>query len=124
MLVYQPKDDKSEYLSYYGYSLANWESLKIDILEAAKESENLFQWVELNQDVPRSLVKKGARGVIVETLKSMHLHKEDGYIIEVFQDGETLDVVSVPVSWVTLLPEKWGQIQDSKVLITETKTKC
>ena len=39
LLVYQPKDDKSEYLSYYGYSLANWESLKNDILEAAEKSE-------------------------------------------------------------------------------------
>ena len=55
----------------------------------------------------------------METLKSIHPQKEDGYIIEVFKDGETLDVVSVPVSWVKLLPEKWGQIQDSKVLIEE-----
>jgi hypothetical protein len=84
-----------------------------------EESENLFQWVQLNRDVPCSLVKKGNRGVIVETLKSIHPQKEDGYIIEVFKDGETLDVVSVPVSWVKLLPEKWGQIQDSKVLIEE-----
>jgi hypothetical protein len=34
---------------------------------------------------------------------------EAGYALEVFREGETVDVVSVPVSWVTLLPEVWGQ---------------
>ena len=34
--------------------------------------------------------------------------QENGYTIEVFRDGETIDVVSVPQSWVTVLPESWG----------------
>ena len=32
-----------------------------------------------------------------------------GYVLEVFEQGETLDVVSVPISWVTLLPDVGGQ---------------
>ena len=34
LLVYQPKDDKSEYLGLAGYSNQNWQTLKRDILNA------------------------------------------------------------------------------------------
>lgn len=39
LLVYQPKDDKSEYLALAGYTLDNWPSLKLDIIEAVKGSD-------------------------------------------------------------------------------------
>jgi hypothetical protein len=34
---------------------------------------------------------------------------EPGYTPEIFQLGETLDVVSVLKSWVRLLPKVWGE---------------
>ena len=68
----------------------------------------LFRWVVLKQDVPSSLVKAGDRAVIVDALPAT-ANQSEGYTLEVFRQGETLDVVSVPVSWVTLLPEVWGQ---------------
>jgi hypothetical protein len=34
---------------------------------------------------------------------------EAGYIVEIFEKGETLDVISVAVSCVTLIPEYWGE---------------
>ncbi|PSF36043.1 DUF4926 domain-containing protein [Aphanothece hegewaldii CCALA 016] len=73
-----------------------------------KQAE-LFQWVELKQDVLDSLVKQGDRGVIVDHLQPTKTQKEAGYTIEVFKNGETLDLISVPISWVTLLPEFWGK---------------
>ncbi len=39
LLVYQPKDDKSEYLADYGYTLQNWQILKQDILESAEGNQ-------------------------------------------------------------------------------------
>ena len=41
LLVYQPKDDKSEYLALAGYTLENWEVLKRDILNAVEGTEVL-----------------------------------------------------------------------------------
>jgi len=72
-------------------------------------TDALFQWVVLKQDVPDSAVKAGDRAVIVDALPATAKQSEPGYTVEVFRQGETLDVVSVPVSWVTLLPEVWGQ---------------
>ncbi|GFE70849.1 DUF4926 domain-containing protein [Chroococcus sp. FPU101] len=71
-----------------------------------KQAE-LFQWVELKQDVPDSVVKKGDRGVIVDHLQPTKKQKEAGYTIEVFKNGETLDVVSVPISWIMPLSKFW-----------------
>jgi hypothetical protein len=68
----------------------------------------LFQWVELNQDIPNTLVKKGDKGVILDHLNPTKNQPEAGYTLEVFKNGETLDVISVPISWVTALPEIWG----------------
>ncbi|MCU0542709.1 MAG: hypothetical protein MUE44_11010 [Oscillatoriaceae cyanobacterium Prado104] len=39
LLVYQPKDDKSEYLALAGYSQENWQILKNDIMEAVGVAE-------------------------------------------------------------------------------------
>lgn len=39
LLVYQSKDDKSRFLADYGYTLANWEILKQDILKAVTNTE-------------------------------------------------------------------------------------
>jgi len=73
------------------------------------ENNNLFQWVILKQDVLDSSVQRGDRGVIVDHLLANKNQPEPGYIVEVFKDGETLDVVSVPTSWVILLDQKWGE---------------
>lgn len=81
-----------------------------------KQAE-LFQWVELKQDVLNSLVRKGDRGVIVDQLSPNSKQKEAGYTIEVFKNGETLDVISVPVSWVTLLPEFWGTTMIDQIIV-------
>lgn len=68
----------------------------------------LFQWVFLKQDVANSPVKAGDRAVVVDQLPATQNQPETGYLLEVFKDGQTLDVVAVPVSWVTPLPEMWG----------------
>lgn len=73
----------------------------------------LFHWVVLLRDVPNSAVKIGDRGVMVDELPFSTMHQEAGYTVEVFQSGETLDVVSVPISWVKVLPEVWGQIENA-----------
>ncbi|WP_363319185.1 DUF6883 domain-containing protein [Microcoleus sp. PH2017_01_SCD_O_A] len=39
LLVYQPKDDKSEYLALAGYNQENWQILKRDIMEAVEGAE-------------------------------------------------------------------------------------
>lgn len=72
-------------------------------------TDALFHWVLLKQDVPNSLVRAGDRAVIVDNLSPTPKQPEPGYILEVFKAGETVDVVSVPVSWVKLLSEVWGQ---------------
>ena len=71
----------------------------------------LFQWVELKQDVPNSPVKAGNKGVVLDHLNPTTTQPEPGYILEVFADAETLDVVSVPISWVNPLPESWGSVE-------------
>lgn len=70
---------------------------------------SLFQWVLFKQDVRDSVVKAGDRGVVVDLLPPNPMQAEIGYTLEVFREGETLDVVSVPASWVKLLPEMWGK---------------
>jgi len=65
----------------------------------------LFQWVELNQDVPNTPVTKGDKGVILDQLNPTKNQPEAGYILEVFKNGETLDVISVPLSWVIPSPQ-------------------
>ncbi|WAL59493.1 hypothetical protein [Thermocoleostomius sinensis] len=59
---------------------------------------DLFQWIVVDQDVPNILVKAGDRGIVVDCLPSNETQPELGYVLEVFKDGETLDVASVPVS--------------------------
>ena len=71
----------------------------------------LFQWVELKRDVPNSSVKVGNKGVVLDHLNPTKTQPEPGYILEVFEDSETLDVVSVPISWVNPLPESWGNVE-------------
>ncbi|MEX0268197.1 DUF4926 domain-containing protein [Leptolyngbyaceae cyanobacterium UHCC 1019] len=78
-------------------------------------TDALFHWVVLNQDVPDSAIKAGDRAVIVDHLSASAKQPEPGYVVEVFEQGETLDVVSVPISWVTLLPEVWGHTESSAI---------
>ena len=77
----------------------------------------LFHWVILNRDVPDSLVKVGDHGVVVDCLPPNQKQSEPGYAIEIFRDGETLDVISVPTSWVTLSSKNL----DKPNVITRTK---
>ncbi len=78
-------------------------------------TDALFHWVVLNQDVLDTVVKAGDRAVIVDRLPATAKQPEPGYVLEVFEQGETLDVVSVPSSWVTLLPEVWGQADGAAI---------
>ncbi|MCU0542708.1 MAG: DUF4926 domain-containing protein [Oscillatoriaceae cyanobacterium Prado104] len=80
----------------------------------------LFQWVKLKQDVPNSPVKKGDKGVVLDYLPPTKKQPESGYTLEIFKNGETLDVISVPISWATPLPEFWG---DSPYRATEIQEK-
>ncbi|PSB14484.1 DUF4926 domain-containing protein [filamentous cyanobacterium CCP2] len=72
-------------------------------------TDALFHWVVLQRDIPNSELKAGDRAVIVDCLPATTKQPEPGYTLEIFQQGETLDVVSVPQSWVRLLPEVWGE---------------
>ncbi len=82
-------------------------------------SIQLFQWVELKFDVPNSLVKKGDKGVVLEYLKPTKKQSEPGYNLEVFKDGETLDIISISISWVIPLPEMWGENQYDHLKLKE-----
>lgn len=73
---------------------------------------NLFQWVTLNQDVPNTPIQKGDRGVVVDHLPANAHQSEPGYLVELFKDGETLDVIAVPISWTTPLPQFWGKSKE------------
>ncbi|MEH2250507.1 hypothetical protein [Nostoc sp.] len=48
---------------------------------------------------------------MLDHLRPTKTQQKPGYILEIFKDGETLDVVSVPISWVNPLPETWGSIE-------------
>ncbi len=78
---------------------------------------NLFQWVEINQDIPNSMVKKGMKGVVVDHLSPNSKQKEAGYIVEVFENGETLDVIYISVYDVTIISEYWGETSYQKSLL-------
>ena len=41
LLIFQEKDDKSQFLANFGYTLQNWEQLKTDILQFVPGSERL-----------------------------------------------------------------------------------
>ncbi|MEH1842338.1 MAG: hypothetical protein V7L20_27320 [Nostoc sp.] len=72
---------------------------------------SLFQWVQLKQNVPNSPIKAGNSGVVLDHLCPTKTQQEPGYILEIFIDGEPLDVVSVHISWVNPLPETWRSIE-------------
>ncbi len=81
------------------------------------KTAKLFQWVEINQDISNSLIKKGMKGVVVDHLAPNFKQKEAGYIVEIFENGETLDVISIPVSAITVIPKYWGQEIEQKSLL-------
>ncbi len=61
----------------------------------------IFQQVKLSRDVPNTIFKKGDQGTIVEFLNPNEQQQEAGYLLEIFANNETLDVIAVPVSWTT-----------------------
>ncbi len=81
-------------------------------------TDMLFHWVILRRDVPESAAVMGDRGVIVDELPFSQVLQESGYTIEVFRQGKTLDVVSVPRSWVKVLAEVWGQAEVSTIEVS------
>ena len=64
------------------------------------KTAKLFQSVELTQVVPGTPFHAGDLGIIVEYLEPNETQSEAGYLLEMFQNGETLDVIAVPISWV------------------------
>ena len=58
-----------------------------------------FQWVELSQDVPNTNFHQGDLGIIVEYIELNETQPEAGYLLEMFRNNETLDVIAVPISW-------------------------
>ncbi len=72
-------------------------------------TEALFHWVVLLRDMPGTEVRSGDRAVIVDLLAAPEAGREAGYSIEVFRGA--VDVVSVPVSWVTVGAEVWGKVE-------------
>ena len=65
------------------------------------QTVQLFQQVKLSRDVPNTIFKKGDQGTIVEFLNPNEQQPEAGYLLEMFANNETLDVIAVPVSWTT-----------------------
>jgi hypothetical protein len=65
------------------------------------QSVQLFQQVKLCRDVPNTIFQKGDRGTIVELLTANEEQPEAGYLLEIFANNETIDVIAVPVSWIT-----------------------
>jgi hypothetical protein len=66
------------------------------------KTRTLFQSVELSQDVPNTNFHQGDLGIVVEYLEPNETQPEAGYLLEMFQNGETLDVIAVPISWAKL----------------------
>jgi hypothetical protein len=65
------------------------------------QTVQLFQQVKLCRDVPNTIFQKGDQGTIVEFLPPNEQQPEAGYLLEMFDNNETLDVIAVPVSWTT-----------------------
>ncbi|MGG6269745.1 DUF6883 domain-containing protein [Leptolyngbya sp. AN03gr2] len=90
LLVYQAKDDKSEFLAGAGYTLQTWEELRQDIVKAVEGAEiseiNETEWGM------RFLVKSQWRGLNNRLLN----------VITVWQQ----DTNSQIVRFITLYPDK------------------
>ena len=65
------------------------------------QTVQLFQQVKLCRDVPNTIFQKGDHGTIVELLTPNEEQSEAGYLLEMFTNNETLDVIAVPISWIT-----------------------
>jgi hypothetical protein len=65
------------------------------------QTVQLFQQVKLCRYVPDTIFKKGDQGTIIEYLPPNEQQSEAGYLLEMFDNNETIDVIAVPVSWIT-----------------------
>jgi hypothetical protein len=65
------------------------------------QTVQLYQPVKLCRDVPDTIFQKGDQGIIVEFLPPNEQQPEAGYLLEMFENNETLDVIAVPISWIT-----------------------
>jgi hypothetical protein len=90
LLVYQPKDDKSEYLALAGYTLENWELLKRDILDAVEGAE--VAEITPTGWGTRFKVKSEWNGLNGRLLR----------VITIWQQDEGADIVK----FITLYPDK------------------
>jgi hypothetical protein len=69
----------------------------------------VFQWVILKHDILNTLARAGDRAVIVDLLPPTAKQPEAGYTLEIFRSGKIINIVSVPISWVTPTSETWGK---------------
>lgn len=74
------------------------------------ERFGLFQWVMLARDVPGTLVQARDRAIVTEQIEPADDTTELAYTLEVFRDGETLAMVTVPASWVRPYAKVWDQV--------------
>ena len=80
------------------------------ILGHSDRKKHLFQDNRAaTSDMKSAIAFESDRAVMVDRLPAAAKQPKPGYVLEVFEQGETLDVVSVPTSWVTLLPDVGGQ---------------
>ncbi len=84
------------------------------------QNTELFQWVKLSQDVPGTSFKQGDEGVVVECLEANENTQESGYLLEMFQDGETVDVIAVPTAWTKKIKQTSNPITISSEILQGT----
>jgi hypothetical protein len=90
LLVYQSKDDKSEFLADVGYTLQTWESLRQDILEAVEGAE-ISEVIETEWGI-RFRVKSRWQGLNSRWLR----------VITIWQQDQGSEMIR----FVTLYPDK------------------
>ncbi|EAZ91696.1 hypothetical protein CY0110_26233 [Crocosphaera chwakensis CCY0110] len=90
LLIYQRKDDKSKYLAQYGYTLDNWQVLKLDIIKAVQGQE--IDEITQTDWGQRFKVKSQWTGVNGKLIK----------VITIWQQSEGEDTIKL----ITLYPDK------------------
>ncbi len=90
LLVYQKKDDKSKYLSQYGYTLDNWQLLKQAIIQSV-EGQEIEEITETDWG-KRFKIKSKWNSINGKSIK----------VITVWQQTEGEDIIKL----ITLYPDK------------------
>lgn len=98
LLVYQSKDDKSEFLAKAGYTLQTWERLRQDILRAVEGAE-VSEVIETEWGI-RFRVKSRWQGLNGQWLKVITIWQRD-------TDSES-------IRFVTLSPDKSSEFNSER----------